>query len=259
METQSNFSTSISSEWKSKLYIMVSNNKGIQNKKTKAQLDATQELVEQRVNEILTYLESANQKILYAILDLNAFYYSLNGLGEAYKEWNRKLFSEGQVSGSPECKLDYCSTPVTLNVLLSKISYTFFNSFHSFFDNYGHFLYSCLYPEKEIPKKLYFYHVRQELLKDSKYKAISDVIEQYTSKPSFSYVNDIDNLNKHERLISPQANVFLNDGSVEIEMPGFIKGKEVYDKEEAQNLFEECYDLCVNFYKEVTQKVFDTI
>ncbi|WP_338786276.1 hypothetical protein [Metabacillus sp. FJAT-53654] len=259
MKTQENFSASIPSEWKSKLYIMISNVEGLQSKNTMAEVAATEEIVEQKVSEIITYLESAQQKILYAILDLNAFYYSLNGLGEAYSEWNRKLFSEGQVSGPPECKLNYCSTSVPPEVLLSKISYTFFNSFHSFFDNYGHFLYACLYPEKEIPKRLYFYQVRNDLLGDIKYKTVTDAIEEYTSKPSFSYVNDIDNMNKHERLISPQANVSLNDGNVEIEMPGFIKGKETYDKEEMQNLFEDCYELCVGFYNKVTNKVFDTI
>ncbi|MFF2287310.1 hypothetical protein [Peribacillus butanolivorans] len=259
MKTQVDFSAAIPSEWRSKLYIMVSNVEGLQNKNTAAELAATEEIVKQKVSEIITYLESAQQKILYAILDLNSLHFTLNEFREAYSEWNRKLMSEKKVSGPPDCKVDYCSTPVPPEELLSKISYTFFNSFHSFFDNYGHFLYACLYPEKEIPNRLYFYKVRNELLVDTKYQTVSDAIEEYTSKPSFSYVKDIDNMNKHERLISPQATVSLYDGTVEIVMPGFIKGKETYDDKEMQKLFEDCYELCVGFYTKVTSKVFDTI
>ncbi|WNB93431.1 hypothetical protein [Bacillus sp. NEB1478] len=259
MKTQEDFSTTISSEWKSKLYIMVSNVKGLQNKNTVTGVAATEEIVRQKVSEIISYLESAQQKILYAILDLNTFYYSLKEYREAYSDWNKKLFSEKKVSGPPNFKVDYCSTHVPLEVLLSKISYTFFNSFHSFFDNYGHFLYACLYPDKEIPKRLYFYQVRNELLIDATYKSVSDAIEEYTIKPSFSYVNSIDNMNKHVRLISPQASVSLYDGTIEIVMPEFIKGKETYNEEEMQKLFEDCYELCVGFYNKVTSKVFDTI
>ncbi|CAH0315442.1 hypothetical protein SRABI84_05034 [Peribacillus simplex] len=81
---------------------------------------------------------------------------------------------------------------------------------------------------------------------DTKYKTISDAIEEYTSKPLFSYVTDIDNMNKHVRLISPQVNILFNDGTVEIVMPGF-KGKKPYNEEGIQKLFEDCYELCVGF------------
>jgi hypothetical protein len=227
------FSTKISDEWKDAL-------------KKRNALDA------------IDFLKSAQEKLLFSTLDINSYYHIRDSNKKAYDEWNKKLFEQGSISNFPQTTIDYFSTQVPADFLLSKVSYNLFNSLHSFFDNYAHFLHRSLYPNETIPEKLYFFHVSKKISKDPIFQVVSVEINNYTGKTAFKYINNIDNTNKHRRLISPQTTMYLNDGEQKIVIPAFEKnGKN--DEKEMEDILEDCYELCIDFYNEVTSKVFDCI
>ncbi|MGD6792525.1 hypothetical protein [Metabacillus indicus] len=208
----------------------------------------------------LDFLRSSQDKILYSILDLNAYYHVEKQNGESYSEWNSKLFEQGSISEVPKTMVDYLSTEVPAHFILNKISYNFFNSSHSFFDNYGHFLHATLFPNTSIPERLYFHNVTDMISKKSLYHDISKAIAKYTSKSVYSHIKDIDNTNKHRMLISPESSLWLNDGQQEITIPSFTKGNKAPHVEKTmEDILEDCHQLCVDFYNEVTNRVFDTI
>lgn len=249
---QREFSSEIPSEWMSILYkqvLSIAHNK----------VDPLTFLNNStHVKETLAFLNSAQNKITYAVLDLNSFYFVTGCLEKVYCEWHQKLLNKVRVSGKVDTTINYLSTQVPGDVLLNKISYNFFNSFHSFFDTYAHFLHKSLFPDVEISQRLSFFQIRNQIKNDSSLNEISEIIEGYASTTAFKYLNAVDNTNKHRKLVLPEITISLNDGTLEMLIPQFNKG-EKYKEKEIEGIIEDCYELCVNFYNKVTEKVFEVI
>lgn len=209
------------------------------------------------LNQALEYLKDSQDKILFAILDINSFYYVLDKKKEAYQEWNEKLFANKTISGGPINKIEYCNQHVPAEILLNKISMNFFTSLHSFFDNYAHFIHSCLFPNDDIPKRLYFGTIFSKISKINEFKNIYDNILEFKEEKYFDYIVNVDNVNKHRGIISPQSTIWLNDGTIDIEMPKFDKDGTLYSEEQMMNALEDSLNLVNNFYKAITKSVFE--
>jgi|GEM_PF-6284318 len=209
--------------------------------------------------QALAYLKSAQDKILYSILDINGFYSVQKAIDDSYKEWNRKLM-KGGLSGSvsdvlPHDAVSYFGGDVPTELLLDKIHLNFFSTIHSFFDTYAQFLYRTLFPKDNVPSKLYFYNVKDKISSDSTMVSVEKAIEQYTSQSTYSYISDMDNTNKHSRHVSPETTIFLNDGEQQTDVPAFQKGKRSHDKQPMQDLLEDSTALVKGFFNDVTTEV----
>jgi hypothetical protein len=207
--------------------------------------------------DALDYLKYSQEKIVFSILDLNAFYYVLNQNKKAYEKWNNKLMQEGKISHFPNDMIDYFSTSVPSHILLNKINTNYFNSMHSFFDNYAQFLFRCLFPTERIPNRLYFYNILEKIRKEPSLNTILTTIENYTVKDAFTYINDINNVNKHVGAISPEITVILNDGEQSVHIPEFDKDGKPHDETDMTKILEDAHELVIEFYKHVTDVVFN--
>ena len=54
------------------------------------------------LKESLEYLRDSQDKILFAILDMNFFYHIVRENKKAYQHWNTQLFKNGQISELPK-------------------------------------------------------------------------------------------------------------------------------------------------------------
>ncbi len=210
------------------------------------------------LGEALEYLNDSQDKIVFAILDINFFYYIIDKKKEAYQKWNEKLFENKQISWLPINNMKYCGQDIPFEILLNKISMNFFTSLHSFFDNYAHFLHLCLFPNEKIPERLNFYKMLNKISKNDKFAKIYNKMCLILEKEKyFKYIVDIDNINKHRSVVSPESTTWLNNGDIEIEMPGFTKKEAIYSKVRMVDALEDSLNLVNNFYKEITQEVFN--
>lgn len=207
--------------------------------------------------DTLSYLKSAQEKVFFTILDMNGYYYVKESTQKAYAEWNSKLFTEGRVSNFPEStvNVEFYYGQLPSNLLLSKTVLTFFNTLHSFFDTYGHFLHKSLFPMDSIPPKLYFSHVVKKIQGCQQMSSIADTLENFTYQYIYSYIVDIDNTNKHRDHISPQLTVWLNDGDQTTELPAFEKdGRKHYDFY-LEDALEDSNKFVIELFNEVTKVV----
>ena len=209
------------------------------------------------LGDALEYYKDSQDKILFAILDINFFYYILDKEKEAYREWNDKLFENKSISNFPANTIEFCGQYISSEILLNKICMNFFTSLHSFFDNYAHFLHLCLFPDEVIPKKLYFGTLLKKINQNNKFGNIYNKICGFKRNKYYNYIIDIDNINKHRSIVSPQSTIWLNDGAIEIEIPEFSKDGANYSKEQMVNVFEDSLNMVNDFCKHVTREVFD--
>ncbi|WP_419873098.1 hypothetical protein [Candidatus Pristimantibacillus sp. PTI5] len=205
----------------------------------------------------LSYLKSAHEKAYFSVLDMNAYYYVKAASSESYSAWNRQLFSEGTISGFPVTgvQVDMYNGSLPADLLLSKINLNFFNTIHGFFDTYGHFLHVALFPGSNVPKNLYLSTVKQKIDGYPTMSSISDALRKLTSQYIYSYINDLDNTNKHRDHISPILTTWLDNGEQTIEVPPFDKdGREHYDYY-MEDAFEESCKLVIDCFNDVTAEV----
>jgi hypothetical protein len=202
--------------------------------------------------ESIDLIEYAQQKIIFAILDLNAYYYAIGKIKESYTEWIKPLFEKGRVSNFPDSNVEYCSTQVPSDVFFNKINFSFYSSIHSFFDNYGQFMCSCLFPARPESVKFYFNDVYKELGGNSTFLDIFNKVQEFKRKNIFQYITDIDNVNKHRYTVSPLVTTWLNDGEITTELPEFIKEKRRHNKTDMVDNYEDSLDLAIEFYNKVT-------
>lgn len=199
----------------------------------------------------LEYLESVQQKILFSILDLNAYYHAMKKSKEAYQKWVKPLFENKPIYDFPETIINYCSTDIPSTMFLRKINFSFYNSIHSFYDNYAQFICSCIFPLRAECTKFYLKNVYTELSKDVCYKAIYDKIGEFMKNKVYWYIIDMNDVNKHRYTISPLVTTWLNDGEITSQLPEFIKSKR-HNETDMEDSYEDACDLNIKFYEEVT-------
>lgn len=209
------------------------------------------------VSDCIPYLKTAQNRIVYAIYDLNAYYYVKEEWKKRQIEMNEILKEKGKITDSflSESRIMYCGTEMDYVDYLNKINFTFFNSLHSFFDVFGKFLFKTLLPASRASDN-YLFDVINELKKHTNYANIIKKIEQYTKKDDFKYIYDLNNTNKHIQDIPIDSIFFINDGSLNAEIKEFKKHI-AHPEENMINKLDDVLELVVEFYNDLIKEVID--
>ncbi|WP_238907560.1 hypothetical protein [Clostridium sp. YIM B02506] len=211
-------------------------------------------------SDCLSYLESAINRIIYAIHDLFAYDYAKDEWGKRQLKMGEILREKGSVSDKffLESRILYCGYEMPYNSFLAKINFTFFSSLHSFFDIYGKFLLNIF--ELDIRNdNIYLIDVVREMEKCSKYKNIAKKIRDYTRKNEYKYIYDLNNSNKHNKDVSVKSILFIDDGTIDAEIESFKQKKKTHPTENMVLKLEDITAFVIDFYDKVTEEVVRTL
>lgn len=205
--------------------------------------------------ETIEYLKTAQEKVFYSIMDLNSFYYIQNELNKKNKIWLKEL-EDGKSFELPSSflKIGYYYTELPAELFMSKITLNFYSTVHSFFDTYAHFLHKALFPDP-LPDKLNFEQVRIKINSDNSMKYIQRKLKKNKGK-MYTYVRDINNMNKHNKHIHPISEVRFDTGEQKFSLPAFKIIKDHEEKATKETLETSC-KMIIDFFNEVTKTVYE--
>lgn len=207
------------------------------------------------ISDCMPYLEAVQNRVVYAIYDLNAYYYAKDEWLKRQREMTSVLKEQKRITDSFlfESRIKYCGTEMEYSQYLNKIVFTFFSSMHSFFDIYGKFLLKALLPT-QADSNVYFYDVLNKLKDNPKYESIVKIASGYIKDDRYKYIYDLNNINKHNQDILVDSTFFINDGSMEAEIQEFKK-RDFHSTENMIQKLEDILEFIVDFYDSVTEEV----
>ena len=221
-------------------------------------------LYDAKVLDGLQYLESSIRKLNFAHLELCSLRNITESIKESYTTWNDELFSKGTVDCLPNCNLDYFSNVIPDSLAIDKVTADFFNYTHSFFDNYAQFINVTLLGNEALSRdKIDLKTLKNHLTQTILYPDITDKIVGCLTDPQFEFIEDFNNLTKHQSLISPHSELCLNNGDLELTMPGFEKiarnRLRTYSSSDLETKLLDSYEFAREFCITLTNTIYDTL
>lgn len=221
-------------------------------------------LYEAKVLDGLQYLQSSIKKLNMAHLELCSLRNIVKNIKESYQEWNKELFSKGSISDFPTCNLDYFSNVISDNFALDKVTIDFFNYIHSLFDTYAQFINVTLLANEALDKnKFYLKNLYEYLTARNLYPEITSEIEKYLNDSQFEFIEDYNNITKHQSIISNDTKLYLNNGDLQLGIPGFekVKNKRIrtYSYSELESKMLESYEFARSFCVTITNMIYQTL
>lgn len=179
-------------------------------------------LFDNKVIDALQFLTNAAKKLRLAEVEINALTYVNNRIKESYDLWNKELLDNGRSNLLPSVTLEYFGTIMSDDDANEKITGSFFHYLHSFFDNFAQFINTSLLANKEVDiNKASFAVIRTKLRTYPEYSTILKELENFSQTTEFQYIEDFNNINKHQYTIDVQCTLTLKDGHMEQEIPEF--------------------------------------
>lgn len=215
-------------------------------------------LLESKVADSLQFLKNSGKKLELAELELKALSYVNQKIKESYENWNKDLFANGKTNTLPITVVDYFGSKMLDDDAIEKIVGSFFHYLHSFYDSYAQFINSTLLT---IEKKALdidtssFFRVRERLKNIHDFQSVYDKLEQVAQTVEYKYIDNFNNINKHQFTLELQSTVILNDGAIEQEIPSFSKKGQHHGADEITNRLENSLDMSLNLYQTVTNLI----
>ena len=102
------------------------------------------------------------------------------------------------------------------------------------------------------------------LKKESEYRELSGMIDSCINSPMYKYIEDYNNVIKHQFNISVDSRLYLNDGDLKTNLPGFEKKKSsdcihIHQAIELETNVYNSYEFARKFCIETTQRVYEIL
>lgn len=212
-------------------------------------------LFESKVADSLQFLKNSGKKLRLAELEIKALTYVNTKIKESYENWSKDLFDNGETSVLPITVVEYFGSKMIDDDAIEKIVGSFFHYLHSFYDSYAQFLNSALLENGALDiNDSSFFKVRQKLSNLPEYQTIFDELERIAKTLEYRYIDDFNNINKHQFTLELQSALSLNDGAIDQEIPGFQK-KGTHEADELTQRLHNSLDMTLKLYQTVTELV----
>ena len=156
--------------------------------------------------------------------------------------------------------MEYFGTKLLDDDAIEKIVGSFFHYLHSFFDNFAQFINFALLGNIAVDiNKASFLVIKNRLKELPEYHKIFNELENFSQTLEFGYIEDFNNINKHQYTIDVQSTLFLNDGQIEQKIPQFQKKERFHDSKELKEKMLNSFDATLKFFETVTKMVFDQL
>jgi hypothetical protein len=171
---------------------------------------------------------------------------------------------KGSVSNFPESSFDYFNNNISEEIALFKVASSSFYYLHSFFDNYAQFLNTTLLANQAMDRncvsiKNMANHLRQKDI----YNEILDMIDDCLGDPMYQFIEDYNNVTKHQINIFVDSRLYLNDGDLKTNIPGFDKKRKsditTHLSNDLETKIYDSYEFTRNFCIDTTQKVYEIL
>lgn len=221
-------------------------------------------LFDSMVIDGIQFLDSSMVKLKMAHLELCSLRNIKKGIKESFFQWKSELIEKGSVSNFPESRFDYFGNKISDEIALFKVASSSFYYLHSFFDNYAQFLNTTLLANQAMDRncvsiKMLANHLRQKDI----YNEILDMIDNCLSDPMYQFIEDYNNVTKHQINIFVDSRLYLNDGDLKTNIPGFDKKRKsdivTHLSNDLETKIYNSYEFTRNFCIDTTQKVYEIL
>lgn len=214
-------------------------------------------LYEKSVCDSIQFIESAFTKLMYAVIEYNA----INHLEEEqiglYNEWRNELFFVGTVKKLPTVDLSYFGTKSSLDILIPKILFGFFQYLHSVYDISAQIVNTCLLANRKIRiDSVSFKRFHEKTLTShTQYADIKSFMENISELYEFQYIDDFNNINKHQYQMDCLITTYLDRGNTELKIAAFKKNGHTYSEQDMKKAMEKSLKFTIQYIDDLMNLV----
>ena len=134
-----------------------------------------------------------------------------------------------------------------------------------FFDNYAQFINATLLANEAPPREsIYLTTVHNNLNQKKLFPNVTQIVDTCLGDPRFEFIEDFNNIIKHQSIISPNSRLCLNNGNLDITLPGFEKGNRnnryrAYSQSDLESKLFESYEFAKDFCITTTNMIYNIL
>lgn len=186
--------------------------------------DTLNALHENMLCDSLPFLESVFTKLKYAFVEINSVEFIIESLKEDRQNWFEELHKK-KTAGLPEVKsISYFGQNLDSNEAIEKLVFSFFQYLHSVYDISANLINTALLAnQKKSINSISFKNILEILKEFPVYKDVKTLIDTTKASDSFKYIDDLNNINKHQYNMALHVMLDISDGEVETKIGSFEK------------------------------------
>lgn len=216
-------------------------------------------LLKAGVGNAIQFLESSYKKLLFAYLELVALRNIKKEYEHAYGKWSDEHKNDFPIN-FPGCDFTYFNIKISDEIAIFNVTFSCFSHLHCFFDNYAQFLNITLLSKKHSDRDdVTFKKIVEKLMNEAPYKLVAQKMLACIDDSKFKYIEDYNNIIKHQYNIYPESIFNLNDGVMEVKSPEFVKSNLVHEASELESKMHDSYEFAKSFFEEATQEIYNIL
>jgi len=186
--------------------------------------DTLDTLCKNMICDTIPFLESVFTKLEYALIELNSIDFVVNSLKQDRENWFQELH-KNKSAELPETKtISYFGHTLDTDEAVEKLVFSFFQYIHSVYDISSHLVNTALLAnEKKKIDSVAFKTISETIKNYPQYIEVKTLIDTTKANDSFKYIDDINNINKHQYNMGLHVMLNISYGEVETKIGRFEK------------------------------------
>jgi hypothetical protein len=199
-------------------------------------------LYKNMICDTIPFLESVFTKLRYAQIELNSIDFVVGSMKQDQEDWFQKLYKNKTV-GFPETKaISYFGYTLGADEAIGKLVFSFFHYLHSVYDISSHLINTTLLANKKKKIDRVTFKTVSEMIRNySQYIDVVKLIDTTKSSDLFKYIDDINNINKHQYNMDLHVMLSISYGDVETKIGGFEKKGTPHPEVNMKQHMEDCF------------------
>lgn len=208
--------------------------------------------------DALPFLESVFTKLKYALIELNSIDFVIKSMKQDRKDWLGEL-RKNNTGGLPDTKsISYFGHNLYANETIEKLVFSFFQYLHSVYDISAHLINtSLLANQKKSIDSISFKTISEVLKYFPEYSGVKELIDSTKKADSFKYIDDFNNINKHQYNMNLHVMLDISHGKVETKIGGFKKKETPHPEVSMKEHMEDCLKYSVSYIDNLLYWIFN--
>jgi hypothetical protein len=219
--------------------------------------DTLQLLFDAKVCDSIQFFEASITKLQFAKIECQAIFNLEKVLQTDNEAWRRELFTKKYATNFKVVDVDYFSIKLDYKIIKQKLVYNFFHYLHGLFDTSAQFINKSLLADKQ--KKIddvSMKSIKKELSKFPEFVSIHNFIEETMNEQDFQYIEDFNNINKHQYSLELFTSISINDGTIDSQIPSFEKKENKHDVVDLNKKIDQSLNYAINYVHSLCEQVF---
>lgn len=222
--------------------------------------DSLNTLHKNMICDTLPFLESVFTKLKYALIEFNSINFVIKSMKSDRQNWFEELH-KNKTSGLPKINdISYFGQNLDADEAIEKLVFNFFQYLHSVYDISAHLInIALLANQKKNIDNIGFKTISEILRKFPEYADVKILIDTTKTSDAFKYIDDFNNINKHQYNMSLHVMLDLSYGGVLTKIGGFEKKGTPHPEVNMKQHMEDCLKCSLSYIDNLLLLIFNYI